>query len=128
MEREGKNSHAGDDRRAAQERNRQRAALAAALASAAAELGERPAGVSGERDMIGQMAAGSAGEAQALQDDLRRRQQAREAEERRVEQQAKGQAEHQVRQAEEMQRQQDRLDAFRAEQQLQAEEARDGGR
>ena len=45
MEREGKNSHAVDDRRAAQERNRQRMALAAALASAAAEIGERPAGI-----------------------------------------------------------------------------------
>ena len=112
MEREGKTSRAVDDQRAV-------------LASAAAEIGERPAGITGEREMIAQTATDSAGgQAQALQDDQRRRQQAREAEERRFEQQAKEQAEHQVGQTEEMQRQQDRLDAFRADQQRQAEEAR----
>ena len=42
MERDGKNSHAGDDRRAAQERNRQRAALLAAVTTAAVELGALP--------------------------------------------------------------------------------------
>ena len=107
IEHQGKTSHTIDDRRAAP------------------ASGGQPAGVAGEREMIAQTATDSAaGQAQALQDDQRRRQQAREAEERRVEQQAKGQAEHQVRQTEEMQRQQDRLDAFRADQQRQAEEAR----
>ena len=106
IEREGKTSHTIDDRRAAEAR-------------------EQPAGIAGEREMIAQTAADSAGgQTQVLQDDLRRRQQAREAEERRIEQQTKEQAEHQVRQTEEMERQQDRLDAFQAAQQRQAEAAR----
>lgn len=122
MEREGKTSHAGDDRRAAQERNRQRAALEAAMALAAAELaGLRPE-VQGDQSMIGQTA--TAPQAQALQDEEARRQQAREAEDLRVEAGAKEHAERQVEQADEMQRQQERLDDYRAQMQRQAEDAR----
>jgi|HubBroStandDraft_1064217.scaffolds.fasta_scaffold01809_13 hypothetical protein len=143
MEREGRPSNAGDDRRAAQARNEERAKIAAELEAVTAQIidlaEERARRAEKERAMEQQRAA-EAAEAQrkeqARQAEEAATQQAREAEQQRrqaaaqeiaaqtPEALARRQAEQQTRQLEAMREQRARLDLYEAEQQRRAEEAR----
>ena len=140
-EREGRPSHAGDDRRAVQARNEDRAALEAALGSVAAEIFDleqeraKHAGESNMSENPTDEGAEQRRRAQAHQDEGLRQVQAREEErtqqreareagEQRIESLARENADHQVRQTEEMREQRARLDAFEAAQRRQGEEAR----
>jgi hypothetical protein len=150
MEREGRPSHAGDDRRAAQARNAERAALADEQDTITAEifnLEQERAKRAGQGGMSGNNPTGDDAERQA-QAELERLQreaaqwteaQRRQETERQAEQQteqitqqqaqqrledmARENADIQVRQAEDMREQRTRLDKFEADQKRQAEEA-----
>jgi hypothetical protein len=141
MERDGQSSHAGDDRRAAQARNEHRAALEAELDSVTAEifdLEQERAKRLGQEAMSENPTSEKAEQRrreQAQQDEEARQVQAREGEqkrqqeahrdgEQRIETLARENADHQVRQTEEMREQRVRLDAFEAAQKRQAEDAR----
>ena len=142
MEREGRPSHAGDDRRAAQARNAERAALADELETITAEIVDleqeraKRAGQGGMSEENGAVARALASLEQTMKEGEERRQreesQRLEAQrqqetdrqvERRLEDMARENADHQVRQTEEMREQRVRLDKFEAEQKRQAEEA-----
>jgi hypothetical protein len=126
MEREDRPSHAGDDRRAAHARNKARAALQAELDSAAAEIFDL------EQERAKRVGQGNMSEnptdeiaerqrrAQAQQDE-----EARETRLREEEAITRAHLAIQLRQAEEMQAQRVRLDAFEAAQKRQAEETRE---
>ena len=142
MEREGRSSHAGDDRRAAHARNADRAALEAEWHSVTAEifdLEQERAKLAGQGNMSGNPLGDrieqqrretqaqqdeDARQGQAREEEQKRQQEARGAEERRTETLARENADYQVRQIEEMREQRVRLDAFEAAQRRQAEEAR----
>ena len=121
MEREGRPSHAGDDRRAAHARNEDRAALEAELDSAAAEIFDL------EQERAKR--AGQGNMSDSPTDDIterQRRAQAQQDENVRREEEATARAHLaiQLRQAEEMRAERARLDAFEATQKRQAEEIR----
>jgi len=141
MEREGRPSHAGDDRRAAKARNEDRAALEAEWHSVTAEvfdLEQERGKQAGQGNMSGnptderaeqQRRAQAqqdedARQAQVREEDQKRQQGAHRAEEQRIEVLARENADTQVRQIEEMRDQRARLDTFEAAQKRQGEEAR----
>jgi hypothetical protein len=122
MEREDRPSHAGDDRRAAHARNKDRAALQAELDSAAAEIFDL------EQERAKR--AGQGNMSDSPTDDIAERQhraQAPQDENVRREEDATARAHlaTQLRQAEEMRAQRLHLDAFDAAQKRQAEEIRE---
>lgn len=142
MEREGRQSHAGDDRRAAQARNAERAALADELEAITAEIVDleqeraKRTGQGGMSEDNGEVTRALASLEQSMKEgeerrqreqaeraEAQRQQQARDADSRRLEDMARENADHQVRQAEEMREQRVRLDKFEAEQKRQADEA-----
>ncbi len=142
MEREGRPSHAGDDRRATQARNEDRAALEAELDSAAAEIFDleqerakrtgqgsmsesRTNEIEQQRRRTQAQQEEDARQTQGREEEQLRQQEAHRAEERRVETRARENADTQVRQTEEMREQRARLDAFEAAQKRQAEQARE---
>jgi ATP-dependent exoDNAse (exonuclease V) alpha subunit len=138
MERAGRPSHAGDDRRAAQARNDERASIEAELVSISAEIVDleqeraKRAGQGGMENQSTEEAARRVIEAaeerqrkQAQQDEEQKRQHAAKAESQRTEALARENADAQVRQAEQMREQRARLDAFQAEQKKQAEQVRE---
>jgi hypothetical protein len=132
MEREGRPSHAGDDRRAVQERNQERDALAGELAAVTAEIIE----LEGERRRREQEAMEEARRDEALkQEEERRRQEeeraARQREEQRqqaasraIDKLARENADRLTQQLAEMEAQRARHAVYLAEQQRQAEEER----
>jgi len=142
MERQGRPSHAGNDRRAAQERNAERAALAGELETVTAEIVDleqeraKRAGQGGMSEENGAVARALASlevtikeaeerrqREQAEQLEAQRRQEAERPGQQRLEDMARENADHQVRQAEDMREQRSRLEKFEAEQKRQAEEA-----
>jgi hypothetical protein len=133
MERAGHSSHAGADRRAAQERNKLRATLADELAAVSAEiidLQEERAKRAGQETMSGTVTVEEA--TASLFETIERRNQAQqakqptaaEAEQRRAEALARENLRKQQDQAEEMEALKARLQTFEKEQARRAEEAR----
>ncbi len=145
MERDGRSSHAGDDRRAAQARNKERAAIEAELATVTADiidlsaerverdgegsLGETMSATLTAEDNARHQAPAAAEQErqrrQAEQDPAKQQAQAQEAEARGVDTDARDNAERQARQYEAMREQRERLDQFEAEQKRNAEAARE---
>ena len=124
MERQGRPSNAGDDRRAAQTRNDERAEIAAELAGVTVEIIDLKAEQS-RRARERAMEEARAGQiAEAQRQEQERQAAAPTVEAPSLEDLARLQVEHQADQAEALRRQRARLDAFEAAQQRQAEEAR----
>jgi hypothetical protein len=136
MEREGRPSHAGDDRRAARDRNRRREELKVEMARVSAELYDLAAeGAERRPDTMSETTPQAGTDAEIAEAELRvieaRRQQLLNEAAAQTEQLAKEQADRLVAQAEELQRERERIierqrqiDAYNAEQQRIAEEDR----
>jgi hypothetical protein len=142
MEREGRSSHAGDDRRAAHARNEDRAALEAELKAVAAEIfdleqerakrvgqgtmSENPPNETAEQQRRARaQQEEDARQSRAREEEQTRQQDAHKAAEQRIEALARENADIQVRQAEEMREQRARLDAFESAQKRQVEQIRE---